>query len=1018
MRPLVLALLPLVLFFTPVKAQQASQYSFMHFTTANGLAANIINSMAQDEEGFMWFGSINGLQRYDGYKFITFRSVNGNPSTLPTDHITELYYDKNFNLWVVTADNKTGIFNTRTFVYKEVPVAARKKIFYTHVSFLETPDGQLLMQEQYGDTYRYHAQQQKFILANEVIPFPKGWRRSKMVWDPHIKKYWMSTDQGLALYNPATQQLSYRGHNAEKDPLIEGYAQEYNVQDIFVAAGQNIIFYTWPTTTSHPFLHNYNRQTGEALKFNLSDKLGVPYHEIKGFLQQRSGRLWVLGSPFLAEWLADKKTLRPIANEYRSPQSIRFDNITSWFEDGERNIWIGTDNGLFQFNPEAQKFKNYNLARPGDKAAKEVPVLAIQPTRAGTILVGSWGLGLYHYDKDFNPLPLPRSLQKGYDSLAVWDMHQHSKTGKIWIVLQHGGILVYDPELGQAQKLDPEIFKKRTIRQVTEDPYGNLWFGSHAGMIVKWDFEQSGHNIQKGYTLVHQTALVHKMITDSRGFVWVATSGNGLLKINPKTHAVVQTFTDGAPKGAAIINNVITDLLQYNDSTLIAVSGGLNLINLNNGRVRQVTTAEGLPSNTAICLEKDAKGNLWLGMTNGLCRANLEKKIFALFDRRDGIVYDNFTVAGAHRLHDGRLVYTTDHNLLVLDPDGFIQKDPPPDPDITGFKLANKPLLVDSLTAAEKITLEHNDNSITIEFSVLSFLKQNQPYYFYKLEGYDRDWRQAEEANQAIYTYLPPGDYVFKVKSMNQDGVFSKDVAQLAIEVNLPVWRTWWFYGLVLLLLSTILFIIDRERINRFRAVQSMRSQIAGNLHQEINVTLNDINLLSEIAKIKADTDTERSKDYIDQITVKSRGMIESMDTMLWSIEPENDSMEKILLRLKEYTAGFMKTHGAPIDVTVDKHLYNLLMPMRARYEFMYFYKEALNYIIQHSVCSTIYISFEYIKSRLHLKILAQCNQVQYEDVTSLQAKKEMERRADALSGALDIITDRKSISIILQIAV
>ena len=157
---------------------------------------------------------------------------------------------------------------------------------------------------------------------------------------------------------------------------------------------------------------------------------------------------------------------------------------------------------------------------------------------------------------------------------------------------------------------------------------------------------------------------------------------------------------------------------------------------------------------------------------------------------------------------------------------------------------------------------------------------------------------------------LPPGDYLFMVESRNQDGVFSRSAAQIQIEVMPPFWRTWWFYALMALLFITLLYIYDKERVSRLRDLQGVRSEIAGNLHEEINITLNDINLLSEIAKLKADKDLDRSKDYIDQISQKSRGMIESMDDMLWSIDPKNDSMEKLLMRLKQYTEGFNNTHG------------------------------------------------------------------------------------------------------------
>jgi glucose-6-phosphate-specific signal transduction histidine kinase len=286
------------------------------------------------------------------------------------------------------------------------------------------------------------------------------------------------------------------------------------------------------------------------------------------------------------------------------------------------------------------------------------------------------------------------------------------------------------------------------------------------------------------------------------------------------------------------------------------------------------------------------------------------------------------------------------------------------------------------------------------------------------LENFDKGWTQTNGTNQAVYSYLPPGAYTFKVKAVNQDGVFSKAFAALDIVVEPPFWRTWWFYGLLTLTCVIMLYLIDKERRKRQQALQAVRTQIAGDLHEEINVTLNDINLLSEIAKIKADKDLDRSKDYIDQISTKSRTMIESMDDILWSIHPENDSMERMLLRLYEFTDGVKKTHALDVELTVDKEVERLMLDMKMRHEFLLFYKDALLYVIEHSVCATIYISLEYLKAKLALKMLAQCNHQGDTDPQIARLEYGMQRRADALDGILDIMSDRKSISIILQVAV
>lgn len=1005
--------------FFAATAQQAKQYAFTHLTTANGLPSNLVNSIVQDEEGYLWFGTTNGLSRYDGYRFLNFKTPRN--SAFVFGNIALLYYDKAHNIWVVTTDNKIGIFNPRDFTFKEIEASTLVRPAFQGISLLETPDGNMLLQVFLGESFRWDKKRNMIVPDSTTIPRPSNWKLSRMVWDPFEKKYWMSADSGIAVYNPAKKLLSYRGHNAEANPVIERFKDEKVVLYLTIDQEGNIDFHNWPPYMSHPLLCNYNRKTGVSYKFDMGLKLGLGYHELGGCLQQRDGRMWVYGNPILAEWSPDRTSFTPVVNDYRTEQSIRFDYVRTAFEDGERNVWAATDNGLFFFNPDAQLFNNYNFSLPGDKTIYEFTATSIFQAQDSTLYVGTWGgLGLFMYDKAMNQLAVPQSLKTLVKSNpSIWAIKQHSKTGNIWITLQGGELIIYNPKTKLAKKYAPNTFTGNTIRQLTEDGEGNLWFGMHSGAIVKWNYNQSHGDPNTGYTQVYKAGQIQKLITDSDGFIWAATFAWGVVKINPVTEKVAYVFTKGSPTGYDLLNDVVSDVIQYDDSTIIAVSNGLNFINRHTNKVRHITTAEGLPSNSGMCIQKDNQGVLWLGMQNNLCRINLQKNLFTLYDRRNGIAYDNFMAANAFRLLDGRIAMSTDHNFLVFEPQKFLTSTfIPPDPEITSFTLSDVPLSVDSLLTVGKTELPYDNTSVAIQFSILSFLKQKQPYYSYILEGFDKDWSAFKSTNVATYSYLPSGEYTFKVIAINQDGMAKGPPATLKISVRPPFWRTWWFYGLISLFAITVLYLIDKERQKKRRALQTVRTQIAADLHDEINVTLNDINLLSEIAKIKADKDIDRSKDYIDQISTKSRTMIESMDDILWSIHPENDSMERMLLRIFEFTDGLKKTANLDVDLSVDKEVKRLTLDMKMRHEFLLFYKDALVYVIQHSVCDTIYISLEYLKAKLTLKLLAQCNKL--DDLSSQiqQLEYGMQRRADALNGMLDVMSDRKSISIILQVPV
>jgi hypothetical protein len=348
----------------------------------------------------------------------------------------------------------------------------------------------------------------------------------------------------------------------------------------------------------------------------------------------------------------------------------------------------------------------------------------------------------------------------------------------------------------------------------------------------------------------------------------------------------------------------------------------------------------------------------------------------------------------------------------------MVQRTPPPDPKIISFKMANRSLLVDSLNMLKKVTLEYNKNSITIGFGTLSYLRNNKKVFYYQLENLEDDWILADDRHEGIYNHIPPGTYRFKVKTVNGYGIPSKNITTMLIHVKSPFWTTWWFYGLLLLAGILLLYWIDRERLRRLTTLQQVRTQIAASLHQDITTTLNNIHLLSEIAKIKADKDITKSKEYIDQINNKSRRMIDDMDDMLWSIDPQNDNMAKTLERMNEFAEGLKNTHSCTIELVVDEKVKSLKLDMKTRHEIFFIFKEVLINIIQLSTCSESIINIDLNKSTLQIKIYDNGTGL---DLKAIQAKsevKEIYKRADMLNADIDIQSDKKGTSVIMQVPV
>ena len=912
---------------------------------------------------------------------------------------------------MVSDNDKIGIFDTRKFVFKETPITGENRKLHIVQNLQELPTGELVLLKNDGVFLKYDPKHEKFVQEPNIVPRPPKWKLTWLQWDNWQKKYWLACDSGLALYDPVTKHLNYRGHNIDRDPVINAFQKQLRPATLITDSANNLIYVYWPPDSGRPDIYRYNRKEGKAEVFNA----GHPsYHEIGYFLKQRNGRLWIYGMPFLAEWSNRKNApFIHVRNEYRNENSIKFDYIHEMLEDRENNLWIATDNGLFYFNPDKQIFNTYYVVRADGSDPFEASLMSMQEINDGRIFVGCWGSGgITCYNNNFEPIPLPDKIPPGDNS--AWDMAVHPKTGELWITMQGGSIVIFNPKSNKFRRIHPEIFGGSTIRQVDEDTSGNLWFGTHSGRVVKWDYKKSGKDPTKGYELVLQTGLVHKIHYDYQGFIWIATLGHGLSKIDAVTHKLVRTFKSNGKQGESLYMDSPGDMTYYDDSTLIVTAGCINIINTKTNEIKWMTIDDGLPSHTAESVEKDESGIVWVGMTNGICRINLQRKLITYYDRRDGIIDDEFEMGGAKELRDGRLVFLTDHNFMAFDPTKFGHQSLPPRPHITGFRLSGKALSLDSILKDKRAVLKYNNTSIAINFSALSYLQQRKIYY-YTLEGLDKEWTRTDEPIEVVYNHLEPGEYTFRVKSGNADGMMNEAEVILPITVRPPFWKTWWFYSLIGLLIITVLYLLDKERMDRIRSMQQMRRQIRRSLADEVSTTLNNISVLSEIAKIKADKNIVQTKEFIDQISEKSRTMMEAMDDTLWSIDPQNDSMKQTMLRIRELTENIRSVHGVEIDLIVDNKVQDLELDMKVRHELYFYYKEAIVFIVQHLRCGQIFVNINKVKSRLMVEILLECNSTDlqlFEDKFAAA----LHKRISALPSSIDILADANSFSALLYV--
>ncbi|MGC4100742.1 ligand-binding sensor domain-containing protein [Ferruginibacter sp.] len=848
------------------RAQQlpAKQYNFTHYTTASGLISNQVNNVIQDKEGYIWITTTDGLQRFDGVRYKTFRHDPKDSTSIPYNIVSQMVLDKKGNLWLLFNLGKICIFNTKTFVFKEVKVVTKKDYGVGSVV-------QALIADEYDNMFlmiagteilTYKASTNEFSYKNNFFKQKDDWHICSFIQQPGTHKYWISVlGGGLSVYNHSTGNLSSAENNIEKEPIIEQYKGLKTSVAHFFDSKNRLWFVNWNPAV--PIIYCYDFKTQQPVFSSIEIySYFKAYHEIHGFYEQKDGTIWIRGIPVLAKYIETEKKFQMVYNGYNNEQGISYSLVNCLFEDREKNLWVTTDNnGLFRFNPSAEFFTNVKHINRNNLKEGDGTMMSFMETKWGTLLAGAWGDGMYEYDKNLDPVPLTVPDFVKMNTFAWW-MTASADSNHIWIASQPG-IYSLNQQTKKLQFYNPPALEGKTVRQIVEDKHGNLWIGMFGSGVFKWTASKGQKDFNEGIAKFTDlpAGQVGKIFIDSKGLVWIGVGVDGLYVIDPDTDKIVMHFSAKEPGAKNLPEVVISSVGEYDDSTMIITTATMIIAYNRNANTSTIVGTSQNISGYISAFEKDKNGYLWLTTSNGLYRINIQKKIFVYFNRIDGIENEKFSQPSSYVMHDGRMIFGTSTHFIVFDPLAMKTNTSFSDVTITDFKVFNKALPLDSLLKLDEIELDYKENALTIEFSPL--LYNSASLIRYKLSGIDKNWVIADKNDRAIYNYLPPGTYTFLIKTMNENGKESVKVTMLKIKINAPFWRTWWFYSLLALLVLGLLFWLDRQRTKRKEAVEKMRTGIADKLHQEVNTALNNINILSEMAKLKADKDIEKSKEYI-----------------------------------------------------------------------------------------------------------------------------------------------------------
>lgn len=915
-------------------AQLSSRVIFSRITKKEGLASNTVFKVISDKQGFLWLATQNGLQRYDGHRFLTFRHIPGQANSIPVNGINHLYLDKKGRFWLLF-DKAAGIFNTTDFSFLSTPVSAPVMMVR---KIMEDGEGRVVLFAD-GKQYVYNESTHSFDKTYPLPPVPAGYSFNDMVVDPASNNYWFTSKQGSLNYEPEAKQfLPSKTDNGALDSL----SRVKNARYPFIAADGTRWMVNWiPFGATPPSLYSLKNNKLEKYE-NIRPWKAESYYEVWGFFQQSNGTLWIYGMGLLAWFNPAENRFININSDAFQQNGIYYTYVSQLYEDSEKNVWVSTNEGLYRFNTDAQVFHNLKNKRPNDTTLFVNASAEIVHTKDNGIWVSTWGSGIFSYNDQLQPIPNPvTQASPVYKTIHAGSMLQ-KKNGEIWIGTHTGEIIIYDPASNKTNSVKQSLLMGETITQMLDDHTGSTWIGTTTGLLVKCDkgnWKDTAHAYKKFFG---EGGDIFKLFEDSRRHLWICTASSGLFEMDESTGKLINQYHGDPDKNKGLLNDGASDIVQYNDSTLLIASEGLCILNIPTNTFTYLTPNDGLPAEHITNLVLDKQKRLWVGCDGALYRLNLDKKLYVTYDAADGITNDIMQVSGATLLRDGRVAMATPQDFLVFDPEKLIDRKEVAPIKITGITLGTEVARVDSIQQLGKLLLKHDNTFIRFDLSTLTF--RDHYYMYYKLEGLDDSWKPATN-NEVLYQYLPSGEYTLLLKSQNGEGVES--ITRLPIEVTPPFWKAWWFYCVIALLIVGLIFWFDNDRIRRKTAILQMRSHIADDLHKDVSSTLSNITILSEIARMKAETDPEKSVEFIEQIRTKSQNMTLAMDDILWNIDPNNDSLEKFMLRFREYVDSLEVKYNDKVDILIEEKAERVQLKMSIRNDIFWLFKSGVTNMLR-----------------------------------------------------------------------
>lgn len=813
---------------------QNSVVNVTHLSLEEGLSQSNVRCILQDKTGFLWIGTQDGLNRYDGYNFRIFKNNPNDTNSLSDNMITCLLEDKKGFLWIGTLDGlnkydpRTGKFIHYFAKSGEAPQLHGKSI----LSLAEDSSGNIWIGTHLAGlsefnpltgkikTYLNDPRDNNSICSNNIMTLLKD-RKGRM---------WIGTfGGGLDCFDITSQKfLHFRNRTNDKNSLSNDFVniiKETKNGDIYIGTGAGLNFIDFKS-------NDVNRVNIPGNRESVTSKANV-----QTIAWDKNGKLWI-GTETNGLICLNEQTGK-YESFSRQSTTLKENNVTSLLIDDNEIVWVGTHSaGLTKLKKDKINFENISADARKNIGLTDANIWPIFEDSKGNIWIGT-NNGLNVLDKNNRTIKKYFNSKTDLNSISnnrIWSINE-DKNGNIWVGTQDGLNRINCTQ-NKITRFQFSSKKKsipfNLIKYVYPDKDGVLWLGTWGSGVIRFnptnqDSKVFLHDLKDKSSISDD--VVFYITEDSKGILWVCTS-NGLNQFDKLTGKFT-SYTHTPGDKAGIQANAVYFILEDKNNVYWIASHGGGLIRFDQSTQKFInfTEADGLPNNVVYGILRDIKNNLWLSTNKGISRYSPKEKSFKNYNTRDGLPNNEFNAGAFCKTRFGKFYFGTISGLTSFYPDSLIENKFVPKIVVTDFKIFDKsPDYFNCFSDGDQIQLTYKDNYFSFEFASLDFTEPENNQYSYMLQGFDKDWIYSGTRRYAAYTHLDAGHYLFSLRASNNNGIWNQKGITIGITITPPFWKTWWFRTLLLISILSIVTYISKIKIDQLKRQTTLQQKFSKQL--------------------------------------------------------------------------------------------------------------------------------------------------------------------------------------------